>query len=147
MAFAGEGFIAKTADTQAGRIKAVAEAWQAISSDPDSATRMVFGHAHRYWADKFAPFPFEQLNKSPAKFFIAYGDRDENSAPRTMDAFAVELLVRKRDLVWLRIPGADHGLSSAGAPPGEGMAPVLERAVAWFFGEAFDRTNVIWPRA
>jgi dienelactone hydrolase len=116
-----------------------------VSADPDSASKEVFGHAHRYWADKFAPFPFEQLNRTRAKFFVAYGDRDENSAPRKIDSFAVELLARKRDLTWIRVPAADHGFAKQGEPSGHGMAPMLERVVAWFHGEVFDRADVVWP--
>ena len=145
MAFSGEGFIAQTANTTAERVKSVTNAWQAVSADPESATKEVFGHPHRYWTDKFAPFPFERLDRTKAKFFIAYGDRDENSAPRKIDTFAVELLARKRDLVWIRMAGADHGFARKGEASGSGMAPVIERAVAWFFGETMDRADVVWP--
>jgi pimeloyl-ACP methyl ester carboxylesterase len=145
MAFAGEGFIAQTSGSFSERVKRVIEAWRAVSADPDSATKQVFGHAHRYWADKFTPFPFEKLNRTTAKFFVAYGDRDENSAPRTMDMFAVELLTRKRDITWVRVPGADHGFAKKGEAAGSGMAQILERVVAWFYGDTVDETDVLWP--
>jgi pimeloyl-ACP methyl ester carboxylesterase len=145
MAFAGEGFIAQFPGSQSDRVKQVTDAWQAVSADPDSATKRVFGHPHRYWSDKFAPFPFEKLERTKAKFFVAYGDRDENSAPRKIDTFAVELLARKRDLTWIRVAGADHGFAKKGEPGGSGMAPILERVVAWFYDESIDRTDVVWP--
>jgi pimeloyl-ACP methyl ester carboxylesterase len=145
MAFAGEGFIAQMPGTAQDRVRRVSEAWRAISSDPDSASKEVFGHPHRYWTDKFASFPFENVDRTKAKFFLAYGDRDENSAPRKMDMFAVELLTRNRDLTWIRVPGADHGFAKKGEASGEGMAPMLARAVAWFFGEADSGADVVWP--
>ncbi|MBI3715891.1 MAG: alpha/beta fold hydrolase [Betaproteobacteria bacterium] len=147
MATSGEGFIAKRPGGKREHIDRVLDAWQAVSTEPDSEVKQVFGHAHRYWADKFAPFDFSKLAVTSAKFFVAYGDRDENSSPRTMDAFAIELLIRHRDLTWLRIEGADHGFAQPGGPSGSGMAPVIEQAVAWFYGEAFDRKSVLWPRS
>jgi len=147
MATSGDGFIGKSPGGPRERIDRVLGAFQAVSAEPASDAKQVFGHAHRYWADKFAPFDLSKLADSPAKFFVAYGDRDENSSPRTMDAFAIELLIRQRDLTWLRIEGADHGFAQPGGPAGSGMATVIELAVAWFYGEAFDRTSVLWPRA
>ncbi|MBL8522743.1 MAG: alpha/beta fold hydrolase [Betaproteobacteria bacterium] len=147
MAAAGEGFISRRpGSNKAENIGRVLDAWRDVSADPASDSKQVFGHAHRYWADKFAPFDFSSLNKSPAKFFLAYGDRDENSAPRVMDAFAIELLTRKRDLTWLRVEGADHSFGGQPDPARTGMSKVVEFAVAWMFGEEFERKSVVWPR-
>lgn len=147
MAAAGEGFISRRpGSSKAENIGRVLDAWREVSADPASDSRQVFGHAHRYWTDKFAPFDFSSLKHSPARFFLAYGDRDENSAPRVMDAFAIELLTRKRDLTWLRVEGGDHSFGGPPDPARAGMSKVVEFAVAWMLGEEFDRKSVVWPR-
>ncbi len=145
MAFSSEGFIASGGGSKSEQTRRVTQAWRDVSSDPQSAEKIVFGHPHRYWADKFTPFPYEKLEKTNAKFFLAFGDKDTNSAPRTMDAFAVELLTRNRDLTWIRVEDADHGFTKTGAAPGSGMAPMLDRVTAWFFNEPFDQSHVVWP--
>ncbi len=145
MAAAGEGFIAKAPGDKADHMRRVLDAWKQVNADPDSETREVFGHPHRYWVDKFQPFDYAALAGSKAKFFIAQGDADANSAPRISDAFALELLTRKRDLTWLRIPGADHGFTLPGQASGAGMSGVITQAVAWFLGDSFDMQHVIWP--
>lgn len=147
MAAAGEGFISRRpGSSKAENIGRVLDAWRDVSADPANDGKQVFGHVHRYWADKFAPFDFSSLSRSPAKFFLAYGDRDENSAPRVMDAFAIELLTRKRDLTWLRVEGADHSFGGTPDASRAGMVKVVEFAVAWLFGDDFDRLSVVWPR-
>ncbi len=146
MAVSGEGFIAQSPGGRSEHIARVLEAWQAVSADPGSDSKQVFGHPYRYWADKFAPFDFAKLADTRAKFFLAYGDRDENAAPRTMDTFAVELLIRKRDVTWLRVDGANHGFAQKDETGYTGFSTVVEQAVAWFFGDAFDHKYVVWPR-
>jgi pimeloyl-ACP methyl ester carboxylesterase len=145
MAFASEGFIASGGGGKAEQARRVTQAWRDVTSNPLSAEKMVFGHPHRYWADKFAPFPYEKLEKTNAKFFLAYGDKDTNSAPRTMDAFAVELLTRNLDLTWIRVEDGDHGFAKAGSATNAAMTSMLDRVVAWFFSQPFDQNDVVWP--
>lgn len=122
------------------------DTWDAIRKDPQSDTKLAYGHAHRYWSDKFAPVDINRIAGSGARIFLAYGDRDDNSAPRTMDQFAIELLIRKTDLTWIRVPGADHGFAVKNGPAG-GMQTIIERAVAWFLGDTYDASNQLWPRS
>jgi predicted esterase len=145
-ATSGEGFIGKSPGSPSDRVMRVLDAWHAISADSTSESKLVFGHSHRYWTDKFAPFEFEKLNASGAKFFVAYGDRDENVSPRVIDKFVTELLLRKRDVTWIRVPGADHGFTRGDDLSGAGMAEMLERAANWFLGKPFKREHVLWPR-
>jgi hypothetical protein len=148
MAARGEGFIAQAPGNKADHIKRVLDAWKQVQSDPQSDSKSVFGHAHRYWNDKFAPFDWTQLDRSRARFFLAHGDADENSSVRVFDHFAIELIVRGRDVTWLRLAGADHGFGRKDVPGGSsaGMTAVVADAVAWMLGEPIVSREVVWPQ-
>ncbi len=144
-AVADEGPFLKAPETKNERLKIVFNAWESVNLEPTSESKLVFGHTHRYWADKFRSFNFTKLENTTAKFFFAYGDRDENASPKAMDTFAIDLLTRERNLTWLRIEGAGHSLSKAGDLSGKLMGDTIKQASQWFLGEPFDRKNVIWP--
>jgi pimeloyl-ACP methyl ester carboxylesterase len=140
------GIYASQTGSRADHLANTLDAWRAIQSDPDNDSKRVFGHTHRYWADKFAPVQYDPIARSGAKIFLAYGDRDENSLPSKQDQFAIEMMIRKADLTWIRIPNVDHGFAAKGEASGAGMKAVIECAVSWFFDESFDTTHVVWPR-
>jgi Putative esterase len=146
MAMAGEGFISKAPGTRQDHLRRVLHAWQAVQSDPNSMTKMVFGHSHRYWDDKFAPFNYGALANTTARFFVAYGGKDENSSPVAMDQFAVELITRKRDVTWLRVHEGNHSFATPSeARPFAGFMEIVTTAVAWGLGDSVQSPYQVWP--
>lgn len=64
---------------------------------------------------------------------------------RSSDTFAIELIIRKRDITWLRIPGGDHGFARQGDESRDNLSAVIGHAIAWLFNETFDRQYMVWP--
>ena len=146
MANSASGLFAGLPGTSGQHLGNLLDTWASILDEPESTSKQVYGHTHRYWADKFAPVDYASIARPGLRMFLAYGDRDENAAPRKMDQFAVEMLIRKADLTWVRIPGADHGFAQKGEQSGAGLQAMLERAVAWFLDDAHDTLHQLWPR-
>lgn len=146
MALNGTGFVSQAPGNRADHLMRVLTAWQAVSAEPDSAEKMVFGHAHRYWADKFAPFDFAALSRTRAKFLIAYGSHDENSSPTAMDQFVVELITRKRDVTWLRVEGGTHAFGTTTETDSYAtFAEIAKNAVEWALGRRVESKHKLWP--
>lgn len=145
MAFAGRGYIAQAPGGRAAHLRNVHTVITQVQNDPTNAKDTQLGHPYRYWADKIAPFDFSALDRTRAKFFLAQGDADENSSVVSADFFAGELIVRQRDLLWLRPEGLDHTFAAKGERNGAGMGDYVGRAVKWFLGETFDRAGQVWP--
>ena len=145
MAFAVRGYIAQAPGGRAAHLRNVHTVITQVQRDPTNATATQLGHPYRYWADKIAPFDFSSLQRTQAKFFLAHGDADDNSAVASADFFAVELITRQRDLLWLRPEGLDHSFAAKGERNGAGMGDYVGRAVKWFLGAEFERSGQVWP--
>lgn len=119
----GEGRKRPRAETQAliARIRAT----------PDSTTELALGHPHRRWASFLAADPVADLLASPARVFAAQGEADTNWPIAAHDTLVARLRAGGREVMALRIPGADHSLNKSGQKPPEGMIEVFRAIRDW----------------
>ncbi len=121
-------------DEREKRVESVYATWAEIMADPDSATKMVWGHSYRRWSSYLAESPLDHLLAAKtARIFVAYGTEDESSPTVSNDVLRAELVRRGRDVVVQRRIGEDHGFRKPSDPPGPGSLPDVFRAlVEWF---------------
>lgn len=109
-----------------------------IQSDPNSSTRFAWGHPFRRWASFFAVDPSQELLRTRARIYLAFGTSDSSTPPLSQEILVAKLLAANRDLTVRRIPSADHSLIAPG-----GSIADLDReyrlALDWFW--AWDRLS------
>jgi pimeloyl-ACP methyl ester carboxylesterase len=100
-----------------------------IRATPGSITDFALGHPHRRWSSFLAADPVADLLLSSARIFAAHGDADANWPVAAHDTLVARL--GGRDVLALRLAGADHSLNAAGQRPPEGMIEVFRKIIAW----------------
>jgi pimeloyl-ACP methyl ester carboxylesterase len=86
---------------------------QAINAKPDSSTDFAWGHPYKRWTSFFRVDPGEELLRSNARVYIAFGTADD-SVPALSEEHAVaRLRLAKRDVTVRRVPNAGHSLSES----------------------------------
>ena len=116
--------------------------YKVSAADPKSS-KMSFGHTHRYWAEKNGAFSYDAYANLKLKTLLVVGTADVKSSHRSVDAFAVELIVRGADLSYVRIENGDHGLSTPSRP--DGMLTIVESSTKWILDQEFDKRELVWP--
>jgi len=114
------------------RVEAVYEAWSRIMSDPMSTTRFEWGHPHRRWSTFLSTSTLDELTRSRAKVYIAYGTADQAVPVASVDVLRAELVRRGREVTCERIVGVDHGYARPGVAGFEGMRGVIARMTEWY---------------
>ncbi|MBM3547099.1 MAG: alpha/beta fold hydrolase [Alphaproteobacteria bacterium] len=102
-----------------------------IRSTPDSIADFALGHPHRRWSGFLAADPAADLLASSAKVFAAHGEADANWPIYAHETLVARLGRGGRDVVALRLAGADHSLNAPGQRPPDGMIEVFRRIIAW----------------
>jgi erythromycin esterase len=121
----------------AGRVQQVHDGWARVLAEPGSTDKLWLGHPHRRWSSFLKTSTLEGVLASSAPVFAAHGTLDRSVPVASFDVLCAELRARGRDLVALRLDGADHGFRKADDRPGsvKGLKDVLGRATAWFEGK------------
>jgi len=104
---------------------------QAINAKPDSSTDFAWGHPYKRWTSFFRVDPGEELLRSKARIYIAFGTADD-SVPALSEEHAVaRLRLAGRDLTVRRVPNAGHVLSEN--PSGfDDLDREFRAALKWF---------------
>jgi predicted esterase len=127
-------FFSDVSAEPAAREAYVVSQWEAIRADPESATRDFFGHPFRRWSSFLADSPIAALAHTPAKVFLAQGERDQAVSRASFDALAAQLTAAGRAPAVHLMAGADHSFALAGAAPRDGWAEILGDLVRWYLG-------------
>jgi pimeloyl-ACP methyl ester carboxylesterase len=104
----------------------------AIGADPNSITKFAWGHPYRRWSSFFAVDPGDELVRSRARVYLAFGTADASTPPLSQEVAVAKLLAAGRDVTVRRVPDADHSLIA----PGEGLSALdreYHRALDWFW--------------
>ena len=105
----------------------------AINASPDSATDFAWGHPYKRWSSFFRVDPGEELVRSKARVYIAFGTADE-SVPALSEEIAVaKLRLARRDVTVRRVPNAGHTLSEGSRPNFDDLAKEYRAALDWFW--------------
>ena len=102
-----------------------------IRAAPDSTTDLSLGHPHRRWTSFLAADPVADLMASSARVFASQGEADANWPVAAHDALVARLRAGGREVMALRLPGADHSLNRPGQKPPEGMIEVFRAIRDW----------------
>jgi dienelactone hydrolase len=106
---------------------------RAINAKPDSSTDFAWGHPFKRWSSFFRVDPGEELLRSRARVYLAFGTADASVPPLSPEVAAAKLLAAGRDVTVRRVANADHALS----PPGNADLGALDAAyragLAWFW--------------
>lgn len=126
-------------------MRVIAE-WRKIAADPESTSRMAWGHPYRRWSSFMAHSPAASLEQiaTTTPMFLAHGTADRSSPIESFDAAVARVLVAGGDPVIRRIPGVDHGFAPVGDAAGsgsgtqgiEGLKAIMAEAVEWFLADA-----------
>lgn len=106
---------------------------RAIAADPASSTLFAWGHPHKRWTSFFRVDPSEELLRSKARVYLAFGTAD-NAVPALSQEIAVaKLLAARRDVTVRRVPDADHSLRQQGAASLADLDRESRAALDWFW--------------
>lgn len=106
---------------------------QAVNADPSSSTEFAWGHPYKRWASFFRIDPADELLRSRARVYIAFGT-DDDATPALSEEIAVaKLKVAQRDLTVRRVPNANHMLMQSARPNMTDLDSELRAATSWFW--------------
>jgi pimeloyl-ACP methyl ester carboxylesterase len=128
-------FLASSYSTCFDRSRCIADVertFAEIQSDPNSSIRFAWGHPYRRWTSFFAVDPSQELLRSRARIYLAFGTSDSSTPPLSQEILVAKLLAANRDITVRRVPNADHSLIGPG-----GSISDLDReyrlALEWFW--------------
>ena len=104
---------------------------RAIAADPTSTTRFVWGHPFLRWSSFFKVDPGEELLRSHARIYLAFGTADASVPALSQEVAVAKLLAAGRDLTVRRVPDAGHDLLPRGAINYDALDVEYRRALAW----------------
>ncbi|HMN43050.1 MAG TPA: alpha/beta fold hydrolase [Povalibacter sp.] len=104
---------------------------RAIAADPTSATSFAWGHSYKRWASFFRVDPAEELLRSRARFYLAFGTHDEAVPALSQEIAVAKLMAAGRDLTVRRVPNAGHNLMQSGAPDFGNLDKEFRAALSW----------------
>ncbi len=101
-----------------------------VFADPESTTKMMYGHPYKRWAGFFRHPAVEDLLRLQAPLFVAHGSADVSVPIASADYIEVEFIRHgKTNLTFKRYAGLDHNFR---APDGEdGMPTVINDFLQW----------------
>jgi acetyl esterase/lipase len=106
----------------------------AIRAAPDSADQFAWGHPYRHWSSFFGVEPGDELVRSRARVYLAFGTADISTPPLSQEVAVAKLMAAGRDVTVRRVPDADHSLIA----PGEDLSALdreYRRALDWFWAD------------
>jgi predicted esterase len=105
----------------------------AIRADPDSSTKFAWGHPYKRWSSFFHVYPGDELLRSNARIYIAFGTADD-SVPALSEELAIaKLRLAGKDLTVRRVANAGHSLSEGARTNLQDMDREFRAALSWFW--------------
>jgi predicted esterase len=105
--------------------------FSAISADPKSTTKFVWGHPYLRWSSFFAQSTADNLAHSTARVYLASGMQDRSVPILSTEVMYAQLRAQGRDVTFRRVPLAGHGLVPDGRPLPEAQKE-YDAFMAWF---------------
>lgn len=100
-------------DKRIEEIKALEAEVAAIKRHPDSTDRWAWGHTYKRWSSFFRQSALANLERSSARVYLITGMADQSVPILSTEVLHANLLVQNRDVVFRRVPNADHMLFPA----------------------------------
>jgi len=105
----------------------------AINANPSSATEFAWGHPYKRWSSFFRLDTGDELLKSKARIYIAFGTGDTATPALSEEVAIAKLRAAGRDLTVRRVPDAGHTLSSTSNPSWSDLDREYRDALKWFW--------------
>jgi predicted esterase len=103
-----------------------------INANPESSTEFAWGHPYKRWTSFFRVDPGDELLRSKARIYIAFGTADE-SVPALSEEHAIaRLRLAGKPVTVRRVPNAGHTLSESSQPDWDAMEKEYRTALDWF---------------
>lgn len=106
---------------------------RAIAADPENPSRFAWGHPFKRWTSFFRVDPGEQLLKSKARVYLAFGTNDHAVPALSQEVAVAKLLAAGRNVTVRRVADADHSLRQTGATNLDDLDDVERAALDWFW--------------
>lgn len=106
---------------------------QAINANPSSSTQFSWGHPYKRWASFFRIDPSEELLRSRARVYIAFGTDDDSTPPLSEEIAVAKLKVAGRDVTVRRVLNANHMLTQSASPNFTDVDNEFRAATSWFW--------------
>lgn len=113
------------------QLQEIDDSYRAISADPASTGKMVWGHTHLRWSSFFAQSTLENLMESKSRVYVVSGMQDRSVPIVSAEVLYAQLRVKGRDVTIRRLPNAGHGLVPDGQPMEQAQAE-YDAIMAWF---------------
>jgi len=108
----------------------------AINADPDSSTAFAWGHPFKRWSSFFRVDPGEELLRSRARVYLAFGTADTSVPALSQEVAVAKLHAAGRDVTVRRIDDAGHTLAPAGHADFGALDAEYHAILAWFWSAA-----------
>ncbi|HET9471528.1 MAG TPA: hypothetical protein VFO24_10515, partial [Usitatibacter sp.] len=91
-----------------------------------------WGHPYKRWSSFFRVDPGDELVRSKARVYIAFGTADESTPALSEEVAIAKLRLAGRDVTVRRVPNAGHSLSDSVRTSFQDMDREFRAALAWF---------------
>jgi dienelactone hydrolase len=105
---------------------------QAIEADPENSTSFVWGHPFKRWYSFFNVDSSEELLRSTARVYLAFGTADSSVPALSEEVLVSKLLAARRDVTIRRIENAEHGLNRPEDTDLQALDTEYRAALKWF---------------
>jgi predicted esterase len=105
----------------------------AINANTDSSTDFAWGHPYKRWSSFFRLDPGEELLRSKARVYIAFGTADDSVPPLSEELAIAKLRLARRDVTVRRVPNAGHTMSEGSRANYDDLAREYRAALDWFW--------------
>lgn len=113
----------------------------AINANPQSATEFAWGHPYKRWTSFFRVDPGEELLRSKARIYMAFGTADDSVAPLSAELAIAKLRLARRDVTVRRVANGGHTLSDSTRTTFRDLDRELRTALDWFWGKEPSRAK------
>ncbi len=104
-----------------------------IRQNPTSSDKFAWGHPFKRWSSFFPIDPSEELIKSKARIYIAFGTSDESTPPLSVEVAISKLTAAGKDVTVRRVPDGGHNLLNPGSLEFSDLDKEYRKGLAWFF--------------
>ncbi len=120
----------RTADVHAA-IEAMEHGFRGIASDPTSADRLFAGQTYLYWSTFGRACPADDLARTSADVFVAYGTADEQVDPSGIEAIPAARIAAGKPVTTRRVIGGSHVLDVPGDKPFTNLLAMFKDSLDW----------------
>ena len=126
---------AKGDDLQTGiaeELANVEQQFKTVFENPDDHTSIIFGQTPKFWSTFGLACPADDLQKTNADVFVAYGTADEQISAEGIEEIISRRLVAGKSTHTIRIIGGNHVLQSPSeTQPFENLISVFQKSLDW----------------